>query len=211
MWWWHLIDIESIAAILLAFFVVTVSPGPANIAVATVSMRSGRRNGLLFGAGLSFGLAFWGLIAATGMGALLQGAASALTALKLLGGVYLLWLAFQSGRSAFEKPDLSAQTIYRGRWFVRGLLFNLANPKAVVAWMAALSMGLNSDANTLVVVVATLICMALGFLNYAGHAMAFSLPGFMAGYKRLHRWIDGAVAGLFAIAGIGLIRSAFSR
>ena len=43
---------DSLLAIALAFFVVTVSPGPANIAVATVSMNSGRKAGLLFGIGL---------------------------------------------------------------------------------------------------------------------------------------------------------------
>ncbi|MEO1105734.1 MAG: hypothetical protein AAFW98_18720, partial [Pseudomonadota bacterium] len=57
----------------------------------------------------------------------------------------------------------------------------------------------------------TLVCFALGFANYAGYAMAFSLSGFMAGYQRLRRWIDGAVAALFAAAGFGLIRSALSR
>ena len=45
-----------------AFFVVAASPGPATIAVAGVSMRSGRQTGLRFGYGLSVGLAFWGLV-----------------------------------------------------------------------------------------------------------------------------------------------------
>ena len=53
---------ENMLAIALAFFVVTISPGPANIAVATVSMHSGRRAGLVFGLGLSIGLAVWGTL-----------------------------------------------------------------------------------------------------------------------------------------------------
>lgn len=202
---------ENLLSIALAFFVVTVSPGPANIAVATVAMSSGRRHGLLFGAGLSFGLAFWGVIAATGMGAVLQGSASSLMALKIFGGLYLLWLAFQSGRSALKKTGSAHHTPSEGQWFARGLVLNLSNPKAVVAWAAALSMGLGGGDNSGHVIAATLVCMALGFLNYASYAMAFSLSGFMAGYRRLRQWIDGAVAGLFAIAGFGLIRSAMSR
>jgi len=206
-----LVGFENIIAIALAFLVVTVSPGPANIAVATVSMSSGRKNGLLFGVGLSVGLGFWGLIAATGMGAVLQSTTSALIALKILGGFYLLWLAFQSARSAMQKADDVANSLRQGRWFWRGLILNLSNPKAVVAWMAALSMGLGGDGNASTVTAATLVCIVLGFLNYAGYAIAFSLSGFMAGYERIRRWIDGVVAGLFAIAGMSLIRSAFSR
>lgn len=206
-----MVDWETLLSVALAFFVVTVSPGPANIAVATVAMSSGRRHGLLFGAGLSFGLAFWGVIAATGMGAVLRSSEVLLIALKLCGGLYLLWLAYQSGRSALKKTDSTQHTTRDGRWFMRGLVLNLSNPKAVVAWMAALSMGLGIGDDSGHVIAATLVCMALGFLNYAGYALAFSLSGFMAGYSRLRRWIDGAVAGLFAFAGFGLIRSALSR
>ncbi|MFK7791423.1 MAG: LysE family translocator [Devosiaceae bacterium] len=202
---------EALVAIALAFLVVAVSPGPANIAVATVSMRSGRRQGLRFGLGLSLGLAFWGLVAATGLGALLQSSATALTVLKILGGLYLLWLAFQSGKAAAKPLADLDEVSESGRWFVRGLILNLSNPKAVVAWMAALSMGLGGEASLGFVVLATGLCMVIGVLNYTGYALAFSLRGFMSGYARMRRWIDGVVAGLFAVAGFALIRSAFSR
>ncbi|MCF6321821.1 MAG: LysE family transporter [Rhizobiaceae bacterium] len=206
-----MVGLENFVAIALAFFIVTVSPGPANIAVATVSMNSGRRHGLLFGLGLSVGLGFWGVVAATGMGAILQSTTTLLTTLKVVGGLYLLWLAVQSGRSAMRRTDNVTSPHDQGRWFWRGLILNLSNPKAVVAWMAALSMGLGEESNASIVVGATLICIVLGFMNYAGYALAFSLSGFMAGYRRLRRWIDGVVAGLFVVAGISLIRSAFSR
>ena len=206
-----MIEFESLAAIALAFFIVTVSPGPANIAVATVAMSSGRLGGMLFGLGLSVGLAFWGVIAAIGMGAVLQATSQLLIALKIAGGLYLLWLAVQSARSAFEPSGNAATKPYHGRWFMRGLILNLSNPKAVVAWMAALSMGLGSGDNAVAVVTAMLGCMALGFANYAGYALLFSIPGVMTGYSRARKWIDGAAAGLFALAGFGLLRSAFSR
>jgi len=205
------VGLENSIAIALAFFIVTVSPGPATIAVATVSMSSGHKHGLLFGLGLSVGLGFWGIVAVTGMGAVLQSTTYVLTILKVLSGLYLLWLAVQSGRSAMRRVDDVAGPPDQGRWFRRGLILNLSNPKGAVAWMAALSMGLGQGDDSSVVVAATIVCIVLGFLNYAGYAMAFSLSGFMTGYKRLRRWIDGVVAGLFAVAGMSLFRSAFSR
>ncbi|MEO0547595.1 MAG: LysE family translocator [Pseudomonadota bacterium] len=212
-------SLENIVAIAVAFFIVTVSPGPANIAVATVSMRAGRRDGLLFGLGLSVGLAFWGLVAATGLGTVLQNAPPALFALKVFGGCYLLWLAWQSAKSVVQAPETTDQELGKERsqkpgnerWFWRGLILNMSNPKAVVAWLAALSMGLDGGGSGVLVVVATLVCIALGFANYAGYALAFSLSGFMASYRRLAKWIDGVVAGLFAVAGLSLLRSAFAR
>lgn len=204
-------NIESLLPIVVAFMVITVSPGPANIAVATVSMSSGRKNGLIFGLGLAAGLAFWGIIAATGLGVILQASEYALLILKVLGGCYLLWLAYQSAMSAAQPTEKVTKSQKQGFWFYRGLILNLSNPKAVVAWMAALSMGLgNGDSSTQIVLV-TCVCMVIGLANYIGHALVFSYSGVMSRYKRFRRWIDGCVAGLFAMAGFGLIRSAFSR
>ncbi|MBT8417396.1 MAG: LysE family translocator [Silicimonas sp.] len=206
-----MLDPSGLVAISLAFLIVTASPGPANIALATVAMSSGRPSGLLFGAGLSLGLAIWGVVAATGLGALLQTSASALTLLKLVGGLYLLWLAFASGRAAVRPTARPVAAPAPGAWFWRGLMLNLSNPKAVVAWMAALSMGLGGGDGLAQLLLATLVCMAIGVVNYTGYALAFSLRGAMRLYQRLRRWIDGIVAGLFAVAGLALIRSAVSR
>jgi threonine efflux protein len=88
-----MLGVEYLVSVPLAFLIVTISPGPANIVVATVAMSAGRRRGLAFGAGLSVGVAFWGAVAATGMGAVLQGSAIALTILKVLGGsIFCGWL-----------------------------------------------------------------------------------------------------------------------
>ena len=202
-------ELPNIVVIALAFLIIAVSPGPANIATATLSMRYGRGVGLRFGLGLAAGLAFWGIVAATGMGALLQGSIYFLTALKVFGGLYLLWLAVQSARSAVRHGKEAAEGNAAGRWFRRGLLLNLSNPKAVLAWMAALSMGAESGGH--MVATATALCMLIGLANYMFYAVVFSLGGAMMAYQRLKRLLDGAVAGLFAMAGFGLLRSAFTR
>ena len=206
-----MIELNGFLSITLSFFLVTVAPGPANLAVATVAMSSGRRHGLRIGAGLSVGLAVWGLGAATGLGAVLQGSARVLTAIKLFGGLYLLWLAYQSARSVVALEPYALSAAGCGRWFKRGLVLNLSNPKAVVAWTAALSMGLGAGDGQGEVIAATAVCAMLGFLNYISYALLFSLPGAMAAYRRVRRWIDGVVAGVFSLAGLGLIRSAISR
>ena len=211
-----MIDWTGLASIFAAFFIVAASPGPATLAVSTVSAASGRKNGMIFGAGLAFGLAFWGLVAATGLGAILQASTHLLIALKIAGGFYLLWLAYGSARSAMrtapEEPGLDSHIrSSEKRLFARGLVLNLSNPKAVVAWMAALSDGLGADDGLAGVVVATLGCTLIGLLVYAAYAAAFSISVIMNGYVKFRRWIDGMVSALFAIAGIALIRSAVTR
>ncbi len=195
----------------LAFFIVAVTPGPANISNATIAMSHGRKISLVYGTGLSCGLVFWGLIAASGMGAVLQSSIYVLMTLKILGGLYLLWLAYQSAGAA-QQADNAAYKVTAGRtWFLRGLILNISNPKSVMAWLAALSVGLKPDDGLMSLAAATTVCIVVGFTNNTLYSLIFSLPGMMRSYQRFRRWILGVSAVLFALAGFGLIRSAFSR
>ena len=101
--------------------------------------------------------------------------------------------------------------IRAGRWFWRGVILNLSNPKSVIAWMAALSMGLDPTDTASAVVATTLVCVVMAFLNNLSYSLVFSMGGMMAVYRRGRRWIEGATAVLFAGGGLALIRSAVSR
>ncbi len=206
-----MIELISLMSVAVTFFIVTVSPGPATISNATIAMQHGRKTGLIYGSGLACGLAFWGVVAASGMGALLQSSFYFLVILKIVGGLYLLWLAFLSARSVWIPKAQASVFLPKQSWFWQGFLLNLSNPKAVLAWMAALSVGLDSNDDLYAIIVATMVCMMVGFTAYALYSILFSVEGIMRVYQACRRWIDGAVAGLFSLAGFGLIRSAFSK
>jgi threonine efflux protein len=87
----------------------------------------------------------------------------------------------------------------------------MSNPKAVLARMAALSVGLNSNDNIYVVGISVLVCIGLAFIVNALYSLLFSIGGMMRGYQRCRRWVDGIAAGVFTVAGVGMIRSAFVR
>lgn len=204
-------ELFPLASTALAFFVIAASPGPATLSNSAIAMRHGRNASLTYGAGLSCGLVFWGLIAATGMGAVLQSSLYLLTALKIFGGIYLLWLAYLSARSSLSGETAPRPTDTNQRWFWRGLLLNLSNPKSVIAWMAALSIGLDADASAGNVATATVVCIAVGFFTNALYSLIFSVDGMMAAYERFRRRIEGTTAVLFTVSGLGMIRSAFSN
>ncbi|WP_417542029.1 LysE family translocator [Methylophaga thalassica] len=210
-----MLDPFSLFMIGLSFFVVAVTPGPANISNAIIAMRQGRKVSLIYGAGLSFGLVFWGVIAASGMGAVLQSSVYLLMILKVFGGFYLLWLAYLSGKSAFnpQVEDINdpSNIPTARKWFIRGFLLNISNPKTVIAWLAALSVGLDAGDDIHALVAGVLVCVFVGFSVNAMYSLVFSFTGVMNIYQRISRWINGIASALFTVAGIGLIRSAFNR
>lgn len=181
-----------------AFAFAAGSPGPATLAVAGTAMARGRRHGLAMALGLSLSLGLWGGVAGLGFGALIAHYAPALLALKLIGAGYLFYLAWKSGRAAMRPDEDTATPLDQGRYFWRGVWLNLLNPKAVLAWIAALALG-SGSALTIG------LCALVGLALYLFYATVFSFERVMEGYARARRWIEAFFAGFFALAGVRLL------
>jgi len=207
-------DLHHLLLVFTAYIVGAASPGPSNMRIMGVAMHQGRKPALMLAAGVISGSFFWGSMAATGVSALLLQFAQALFILKLLGGAYLLFLALKAGRSALtsdeqiEKalaaaPTASALGLYR-----RGLLMHLTNPKALLGWIATMTIGLGPQATPGTVVVILAGCAVLSITIFCGYAIVFSTAPMIRGYRRARRWIESTLALVFGAAGFKLL---FSR
>jgi threonine/homoserine/homoserine lactone efflux protein len=181
------------------------------MAIMNVAMRQGRRPALALAAGVITMSTCWGLVAVTGISTLLVRYAHALLFLKVAGGLYLLWLAWRAARSAVT-PDRPASEVVRapaqlGALYRRGILMHLGNPKAVLAWVAIMSLGLKPGASPEMAVTAFGGCVLLGILIFTGYAVLFSTAPMVRGYARARRWIEGSLAVFFAGAGSRLLFS----
>jgi threonine/homoserine/homoserine lactone efflux protein len=192
---------------LLAFFVAAASPGPATLAVSTTAMAQGWRAAVLMGVGLALGLAFWGLVAAAGLGALLVQSSVALNVLRWFGGAYLLWLAWQSARSAVmpEPATGEVSTTVDGRILIRGLVLNLSNPKAVLAWISVLALGVGPSEDPSLLAITTALCAVLGLVIYLAYAVLFSQALVREWYRNARRGIDGLASVFFGYSGLNLV------
>ena len=192
------------------YFVATASPGPSNLSIMGIAMNEGRRAALQFAAGVLCGSLFWAILAVCGLSALLAGTASLLWALKIAGGIYLLWLAWRSLRSAL-RPDAHLPASDRRapepalRLYLRGLGMHLTNAKAVLAWLAIVSLALPVAAQTSQALAVVAGCMLIGALVFGGYALLFSAVRARRLYARSRRGLEGALAVVFAAAGIRLL------
>jgi threonine efflux protein len=195
-----------------AYAIAAGSPGPSTMAIMGAAMRQGRTSAAALAAGVVTMSFTWGLVAATGLSALLMRYAQALTILKIAGGLYLLWLAVKSARAALyeEDPFMQVPTARVGHraLYRRGVLMHLGNPKAVLSWLALMSLGVGPNATAQHIALAFGGCVLLGALIFFGYALLFSTEPMVRGYARARRWIEGALGLVFAGAGLRLI---FSR
>lgn len=195
-----------------AYVIAVASPGPSNMAIMNAAMRHGRRSGLALAAGVITMSVTWGTIAATGVSALLTSYAHAVTILKVAGALYLLWLAWKAARSAVTPDEALDQTVSAAPntwvYYRRGVLMHVGNPKAVLAWVAIMSIGVDQSATPAAVAVALSGCIVLGIIIFSGYALLFSTAPMVKAYARARRWFEGVLAVFFAGAGIRLL---FSR
>jgi threonine/homoserine/homoserine lactone efflux protein len=201
---------QELLLVYTAYVLGAGSPGPSNMAIMNVAMQQGRRSALALAGGVISMSAVWGVIAATGMSALLMRYTQALTILKIGGGLYLLWLAYKAFRSAAARQTFSLAAAAPARCrdrYRQGVLLHLGNPKAVLAWMAVMSLGLRPGAPHHMILIALGGCILLGVLIFAGYALLFSTAPMVRGYARARRWIEATFAIFFGGAGVRLLLS----
>ena len=192
-----------------AYFVGTASPGPSNLAIMSIAASHGRKAALTFALGVISGSMFWAMVATLGVSAVLIAYSEFIIAVKIFGGLYLLWLAFKSGRNALATAAASVlnveQTPALTSVYSRGLMLHLTNPKAILVWVSIVALSSNSTGPTHGGLVAG--CVAIGCLVFGSYAILFSTDSARRMYVRTRRAMEGCLAVVFGIAGIRLLAS----
>jgi threonine efflux protein len=206
------IYLPGIALAYSAFLLSILSPGPNVLAIMGTSMSVGRPAGLALGLGVAAGSLCWAVLTAAGLSALLASYAAALTIIKIAGGLYLIWLAYKAFRSAAARHDIEARTLGSAPTralglFLRGFTIQMTNPKAALAWIAIISLGLQPDAPLWVAAVIVVGTTLLSILIHSAYALLFSTPAMVRIYGKARRIIQGTLAAFFAFAGLRLLTS----
>lgn len=195
-----------------AFLLAIASPGPNILAVIGTSMGVGRASGIALALGVATGSFTWAVLTVIGLSALLSQYAAALFVIKIFGGLYLLWLAYKSFKSAMARHDIEATELAGGKrtplgYAKRGYIIQMTNPKAALAWIAIISLGLTDGAPLWVGTVIVLGTFALSIVIHLLYAVAFSTPAMVRVYGKARRGIQGVLGTFFALAGLRLLTS----
>lgn len=193
-----------LASYLMTVLVIELTPGPNMAYLAALTLGAGRRAGLAAVAGVCVGLTLIGVAAAAGLAALITASPVIWTALRWAGGLYLLYLAWETWRGEAETSPAGTGSLSRGhaRYFTRGVITNILNPKAALFYIAIVPRFLPATGATLIeglgltaisVVVATLVHLAIVLLAAHLHPL-LSQPG------RMDRTRHGLGLALGAIA-----------
>jgi len=201
---------EQLFGFLAAAVLITLSPGPDNLMVLSTGIAKGRLRGIAFGLGCAMGCISHTVLAVIGVSALIAASPTAFTALKIVGGLYLIWMGWGAIRSrgnarvsAQGAPDEPAM-----RLFAKGLMVAAINPKVVLFFLSFLPqfvVAARGDAN--------LQIGMLGIVFTLQAAVIFSLLGYFSGSigqwlnrtPRAGMWLDRIAGTVFIGLGLRLI------
>ncbi len=133
-------------AFLAASVVLAITPGPDMALFLGKTVAQSRAAGIAALAGATSGVVVHSILVALGLSALLAASATAFTILKIVGALYLAYLAYDAIRygSAFSlKREGPRESI--GGVYLKGLLSDLLNPKVIVFYVTFLPQFVSPD------------------------------------------------------------------
>lgn len=140
---------HALLAFAIAAALLTITPGLDTALVLRTAAVEGSRRASLAGAGICCGLFAWALAVSIGLGALLSVSRLAYDILRIVGACYLVYLGakifFRKSAAFIEapaqelgEPNHVGSGTSGPRWFVRGFLCNILNPKVGVFYVTFL-------------------------------------------------------------------------
>ena len=184
---------------------IAAAVGPISLLVIRRTLAEGRLYGLVSGLGVATADATYGAIAAFGLGALTDALVNARQVLGLVGGAFLLWLAWQTIRST----PTEAATVTDGRRGYAGaylsiLGLTMANPMTILSFgalFAGLGVTRGATGDATLVVLGVLLGSTTWWVvltTVVGTLRARVTPAW------IHRinLVSGCLIGAFAIAAI---------
>lgn len=191
----------QLALVLGAQAVALATPGPALISISQKAIAAGRGPAMRFGAGLAFGATSWIIASMLGLGVLLSQFPALLTGMTLLGGAYLIYVAWQIWRHA--RAPLAETAAADGFW--AGYRLNVSNPKPIL-FFSSLFLSVFPDPFTPASGAAVYLSMlGLELTFFTAVALTLTTPHIRARALRAKPVIDRVAALVIGALGLWLL------
>jgi threonine/homoserine/homoserine lactone efflux protein len=201
--------IHDFALFLVSGILLNLAPGPDTAYILGRSIAQGRTAGIASAFGISVGSIFHTCAAALGLSAFLATSAWAFSAIKLIGGGYLVFLGIklilERGEQFCVPSDFRRSN--SGAAFRQGVLTNLLNPKVALFFLAFLPQFIDPASTAKIpaflalgltfVTTGTIWCMILAWF-----AATFSQR--LRAHREISQWLNRAIGSLFVFLGARL-------
>lgn len=188
----------ELVTLVIATTVLVIIPGPNVALIVANSLQHGFRIGMMTVLGTTAGIALQLAFVVGGMAALVELAAEALTWIRWVGVIFLVWLGIRTWREpAADLEKLTAAPVM----FLRGCALAAVNPKTLLFNAAFLPQFVGSGSASQFALVGAIFLTVVFLGDLAWALFASSARHLLTRYSRLRNKITGV---FLSTAGIGL-------
>ncbi len=123
----------------MAHILAVASPGADFAVVLKNTLKAGKTAGILTAIGVGCGISIHLIYTLFGIAVILSKSALLFNIIKVIGAVYLLWMAWGAFQSRAKKASLNSaqknQDMKAGKAFTQGFVTNVFNPKVTVFFL----------------------------------------------------------------------------
>lgn len=200
----------AIFSITIALAIGAMSPGPSFVMVARTALAVSRKDGLAAAMGMGVGGVLFSAIALLGLIALLTAVPVLYIVLKVLGGVYLIYLGYKIWQGATHPITLNPteqQMISTPIWrsFILGFTTQISNPKTAVVYTSVFASLLPSEVPIFAVIALPIVVFMIEAGWYSMVALALSATTARNRYLALKVWCDRTAGTILSLLGAKLV------
>ncbi|MEU7695211.1 LysE family translocator [Microbispora hainanensis] len=202
-----MVESHAVLGVVSVALGMVLSPGPNMMYLVSRSISQGRRAGVISLSGVVAGFLVYLTATNLGLAALFVAAPQLLTAIRLAGAAYLMWLAWKTirpgGASVFTVRDVPHDP--PPRLFAMGLMTNLLNPKIAILYISVIPQFVDIRAGNVLaqgVVLGLFQIAVAATVNLSIVLAAGSVAGFLGhrpAWLRAQRIAMGSMLGALAV------------
>lgn len=209
--------VSIVVTVVVSHFLALVSPGPDFLMVVRSALLNSKRNAIGVALGIACANGAYIALCILGVASILAASLWVMTALKVLGGMFLIYIAVAALRSKKSDYDFVAGAGIEGelrpnksfrREFVAGFASGISNPKNILFYLSLFSVVLTNDIGTVFKVGLGIWMTLLVFVWNAVIILALTQAAIRRSFGRMAFYVDKVAGGVLGLVGLKLVHSA---
>ncbi|EGR4437042.1 lysine transporter LysE [Vibrio cholerae] len=204
----------------VAHFLALLSPGPDFVLVVKSAIRNKGKNAIGIAVGIALANAVYISLCLVGVGSILAASVSIMIALKIVGGLFLIYLAIQAlkaRRSSYETFEVSesegASTDSNSFHYelVTGFMSGILNPKNLLFYLSLFTVVLTNDVSFSFKLGLGIWMTLVVFIWDAAIIFLLSTNKVRSRFTKLAFYIDKVTGAILGLIGFTIVKSAIVR
>ena len=209
-------DLGLVVTVVMAHLIALLSPGPDFILVVKSGIRNTTKNAIGVAFGIASANAIYIILCLIGVGAILASSIVVMTVIKVLGGIFLIYIAFMALKSKRKDYDFINQSIEQRspnqssfiKEFSTGFLSGILNPKNPLFYLSLFSLVLNNNVSVWLKVGLGTWMTCIVFVWDAFIILVLSQERVKRVFSRIAFYVDKLAGTILGFVGLKLLQSA---